>query len=504
MKQLLSIVAILATASVAQADSHGSDKLSHDAEYRVRYQFDQNISGTKDEQPGSQDGIAHRFKLGTTFKASEKLSAHLTLLHNANWGSTDINGSTSLSGHQPTGDSRAVLNGTDNGENMVLVNEAYGVWQVSDSLNVKFGRGSITLGDGNFVSSNDWQNTPFAFEGVLATYMTEAADIAVFGIRYAEWSRVNTTGLTPSVVNQHDDDPESNSYGVSINLKSLPEIFNLVNFHVQQNVSDEIYSLGGTATTGLQTAGTPAIPAFTNLRYGAAIAGETGGFDFHLNYEAEQGTARLGQAEGDLAASMYQIELGYSLPETMNSRFYLLYHSDTGDEDGITGADCAGRIAVGGDCNDDKNVARQRYDGFFYEQHRNAGLMDILAWGNLTYYSAGWTFEPVSDLMIGLHYHMFFRTVDTDTVQFQGANTGFNSAGNGAYTSSLTEAGSGDDNEDLDIGQELDIVATQKFEGGFSITARGGMFMPGEHLKNSKDDQEETYSQLFLEGRMTF
>jgi hypothetical protein len=504
MKTMIAMITVLTISPFAQAEEEVKgqviEKLNITAEYRARYQFDQSPTGIKEDasgnnkQPGNQDAVAHRFKLGTTFKSSEKLSATLTLLHNANWGATDLNGDSTSTGHSPTGDDRAIPNGTNDAENMLLVNEAYGVWQVSDSMAVKFGRGSLTLGDGNLISANDWQATPYAFEGVIASYMTEAADLAVFAVRYAEWQRGSNE--------KHNDDPESNSYGMSVDIKSLPEVFKLVNLHVQQNDLDEIYCAEATSDGGAcDPAGTASLlPRASTLRYGAAIAGQTGGFDFHLNYEAEQGNTRLGTLEGSIAASMYQVELGWSLPETMNTRIYALYHSDTGDDNNN----------VGGDSNADTSeddVSRQRYDGFFYEQHRNAGLMDVLAWGNLTYYSLGFTMEPLSEFYFGVHYHVFSRTTVDDSVQFQGANTGFNGSGNGGLLSNGYSAAA-DVDEELAIGQEVDVVITQNYDGGFSLTAQAGVFMPGAHLKNAEatadESIEEAYTQIMVEGLMTF
>ncbi|MEO0336618.1 MAG: alginate export family protein, partial [Pseudomonadota bacterium] len=329
----------------------------------------------------------------------------------------------------------------------------------------------------------------------IAAYKTESADLSIFGVLYAEWQRGSNE--------RHDDDPESNSYGISLDIKSLPELFNLVNLHVQQIQNDEVYCAETTTDGGAcdTSAGQASVlPQFSNLRYGAVIAGEFQALDFHLNYEAEQGTTRLDSLEGDINASMYQAELGLSFPETMNTRFYVLFHSDTGDNNGNVGGD-----GIADTSNDD--LTRQRYDGFFYEQHRNAGLMDILAWGNLTYYSAGFTMEPMSDLFFGVHYHAFSRTTADDSVQFQGVNTGFNGVGNGSLLSGGYSAAA-DTEEELEIGQEIDVIITQKYDGGFALTGQAGVFLPGAHLKNAEatvdEPIEEAYSLLMIEGRMTF
>lgn len=457
MKKLIALAAILATAGTAYADDHGGDgKFSHNAEYRVRYQYDQNITGDKDTAPSSQDNIVHRFKFGTTFKASEKLSATLTLLHNASWGSNDLGGTTAT-GHSPTGDAKGVQTGTNDAQNMLLVHEAYGNWVVSDSFNLKFGRGNAGLADGALIGENDWQATPYAYEGILGTYEHESFQLQVWGVRFAEWAR--------SVSANHDDDPEANSFGLAFDFKSLPEFLNLVNIHVLQNNNDEIYN----------SANATIVAKAAIMRYGLAIGGETAGLDYKVNYEAESGETENSGTKTDKETMMYQIELGYSMPEVMNSRFYAAYHMDSGTGSGAT-----------------KN---ETYDPYFYELHANAGLMDVVKWGNLTYISVGYTLEPMEDTMVGIHYHMFSRTENNRGID-AGANGG--SMGLGGTANNI--AGNTKDK----IGDEIDLTATKNYGDGFSVTTRAGMFMPGDYLKDTTINKKDTYTQVFVEAKMMF
>ncbi len=459
MKKLIALAAILAVAGTAYADDHGGDgKFTHNAEYRVRYQYDQNITGDKDKAPSSQDNIVHRFKFGTTFKASEKLSATLTLLHNAQWG-VEAGATTN------TNNSGTAVNdgtgGTRNNENHILVNEAYGTWVVSDDFNLKFGRGNGGLADGNLIGENDWEATPYAYEGVVGTYEHESFQLQAWGVRFAEYNDTSANS-------NQDDDAEVNSMGLAFEFKSLPEVLNMVNVHVLYNDADVAFSANNAAVIQNGKAET---------RYGLVIGGETAGLDYKINYESHSGKVKTGTAgtgavaESDREGMMYQVELGYSMPEMMNSRFYALYHSDSGTGTGTT-----------------KN---ETYDPYFYELHSNAGLMDVVMWGNLTYISLGYTLEPMEDTMVGIHYHMFSRT-ETATGTTAGANGG------------SLNLGANNNTKDK-IGDEIDLTATHNYGDGFSVTTRAGMFMPGDYLKDAATiNKGDTYTQVFVEAKMMF
>src|SRR5690606_12681541 len=108
----------------------------------------------------------------------------------------------------------------------------------------------------------------------------------------------------------------------------------------------------------------------------------------------------------------------------MKSRVYVLYHQDTGN-DGSSATE------------------NSTYQSYFYSKHYNAGLMDVVGWGNLTDLAIGWTLEPVDATTVGLHYHMFTKTEEQ-----------------GAITSGLNGAAAlnGVTSTKDEIGQEIDLV----------------------------------------------
>lgn len=470
MKKLLIMAGIMGV--TAQAHAQGSSEFSHSAEFRARYQFDQNINNIANDPQNSQDAFEHRFKLDTTFRASEQFSAHLSLIHNAVWGSTNQGAANS------TGNTGVAINdGIGNAENMVLVQEAYGHWMVNDSVSLKGGRMTYQIADGSVIGINDWQQTPYSFDGGVVSYEMEHVKVDAIGFRLAEWDQTITGG------DRTNQDPENNLFGLSIDIKTMPEWLKMINLHVLQNNAGDVRAIAGTDTP--DSRGFGAAGKLNLLRYGVAIGGDAMNIDYKVNYNAHNGKIEVaGTPNTELNGDMFQIELGYTLPEVMNSRFYVLYHQSSGaDEQGKGG-----------------------YDPFLYELHHNAGRMDIFQWGNLSYFQFGYHLMPTDTLKVGIDYIMFSRTEKTDDV-----NLGRLGSRLGRASSGLTARNGATNLRDLSdrLGDEIDLIAEKSYDNGLTIVGRAGMFMPGDFFKATSAAgttvvADKTYTQFFLEARMNF
>jgi hypothetical protein len=120
--------------------------------------------------------------------------------------------------------------------------------------------------------------------------------------------------------------------------------------------------------------------------------------------------------------------------------------------------------------------------------------MDIVRWGNLTYFDVMASVMPMEDLEAGVAYYMFSRTSSGS----QSSSTLFG-ANYGSLQGKSTESA---------IGSELDVFANKKYESNFKIGAHFGMFMPDSYLKNtngvSAGKQDQTIMQGMLQGTMAF
>jgi Alginate export len=430
MKKLIALLAVLGFAGTANA-ADGAD-FSHSGEFRLQYQNDANADWDDSADDTDQDWN-QRLRWGTTVRAGEKLTGHFTLVHNAAWGSNADQTPDDIS--IPAGTDAA--GGAAGTNNILIVNEAYASWMVNDSWSLRFGRGSFTMADGRFVSANDFNAVSKAFDGGMASWDQEWARWSFFAVEGAKGLvSPNTMGLF---------------FGFAADFKSLPSFLKSANLHVVQVKRDaDDYNVGGTVLT---------LPDQDNLKVGFVVTGEAGAADWRVNYETESGDN--GNGAQDISTSMYDLEAGYKLGWN-DTRIHLGYHSDSGS----TGAD------------------DETYDGFHYDTHANAGLMDVLGWGNLTYMRAGATISPKEGLTVGLEYLAFTMT-EEDQGSYQNV---------GALGTTASVAG-----ED-DLGTEIDVWVSKKYTNNFSITGRYSTFAPGEAIVADGDDR----TQVYVESKLTF
>ena len=440
MRKLLALLAVLAIVPAANAENN----LTTSAEFRTRVQNDTDTTGNQDTGI-TQNSWSHRLKVNLDFNAGEKFSAHATLLHNSMWG--QFEGTTG----NATGDTGAGLrDGVGDNENMLLVNEAFGTWMLSDSTSLRFGRGAFTLADGSVIGKNDWEAQPYAFEGVMATHDMEFGRISGFYVKFADFASAASA----------IEDPEVGAYGLSLDIKAVPDAIKMLNVHVLKINQDE---LTATAKEGEDI-----------MRYGLTVGGDVAGVDYNFTYASVGGEEIRSRATGsdaanvDISSSMMDLKAGYTLADVMGLRVGIDYHSDTGTKASST--------------------KTETYDSFYYDMHDNAGAMDIFKWGNLTYMGVNVSLEPMDNTKVGVDYYMFSQT-EKDQV---GAMTGANGAAFAAAADTTKDA----------LGTEIDLWASHKYDNGLETYARYSMFTPGDEYKSA--GKEDAFTMIFLEAKMTF
>lgn len=448
---LLGLLSCGLTAQAAKVD------YQFNTEYRVRGQYSHNPLGKS--YPGNNDILEHRLKLGGAAKISERFSFAGTLLHNAIWGSEDyrVTGGTGDTGY-------AQHNGIGNYDNMILVQEAYGSWILNESMALKFGRAAMAMGDGTVIGTNDYLRTPNSFEGVGLAYETDYARFNAWGVRLANYTRA------PGASGASDPDPQANALGISADLKRLPPFLKMANIHVIRNTKATTPNAHEDRSRFGQN----------GYRYGVAVKGDYSALDYRASYAGistnyyDQTAVNGPVTKYDGNAWMLDLEAGFRLA-VMDSRVFARYHTDSGD--GSTGT-----------------VKASTYDPYFYEQHANSGHMDMLRWGNLTFYSLGFTMKPMDQFTVGIEGYVFKKTQQQDRVY-----TGFN--GGDWLSEDVQNAGTFVKNSS-NIGSELDLYAEKVYDGGFSVLGRVGYFMAGDFLKDNQ--RPEAVTQVFLQGRMQF
>ena len=451
MKKILGLlVVLLTTPSVL---THGAE-VTMKGDLRLRHVADMDKDGDAKTHPGTQSYWEQRFKLGTTFRAGEKFTGVVVLLHNHFWGNQLMSPETD---GYPNSATPNVLTA----DNSLTVNEAFGNWMVSDELMFRFGRGSFEMADGSVIAKNDYQAAATAFDGMAAIYDLEALRSIFWYVSFAD------------VLSESGDD-EASSYGLSFDIKSLPDWAKMLNIHIIQNNSDTIIIDRTVYHSDTVSIEKETIPKTSTMRYGVTFGGDVmGGLDYNLVYASHSGTIGSDKNELDMSGTMMDIKLGYSLPDVMNLRIYGGYHSDTGSNKPTE------KIGT--------------YDAFFYDFHANAGEMDVLEWGNLTYSNIGLTLDPIEDVTLGAGYFMFEATEGVDGFHA----TGGISQGSSTLWSKASQA-------NTDLGTEFDLWVTKKYNDQLSISLTYSQFAPGDYFAMENGGSYDTYSQLFIEGHLSF
>ncbi|PIT99758.1 MAG: hypothetical protein COT74_08200 [Bdellovibrionales bacterium CG10_big_fil_rev_8_21_14_0_10_45_34] len=447
MKRLLPVIAGTMLASTFASAQETEFKWN--AEMRTRYFSDENrdLNSVKD----NQNLIRQRNKLGVSFMKGEDLSGHITILNNIGWG----NHATATNAGTPQ---------QNDPNNTAMVHEAWGAWKVNENLSWMMGRRGLDVADQTVVSTNEWEDVPTVFEGAGLIFDYDFGKIALVGVKGAE---LGNGAPNPNTIGGTSTDAESVYYGIIFDAKNLPDALKIASLHILQKNTDT-----GAAGNAKEN----------QTRYGITLAGDVSGFDFRGTYAGHTGkvTAPASTTDVDRNASMFDLGLGYTAAEFMNARLGVTYHQDTGDDSTTPNTN-------------------EGYDSFHYYRHGNAGMMDYLRWGNLTYFDVAFSIEPWEGGKVGANYLVFSRTSDKGGVF---TNTTAGNSTSAVQSTTPTIANGSLKSGEKALGTELDLYVSHNYNNGMDITARYGMFTVGEAIKNG--GTIENASQFMLEGKMSF
>ncbi len=196
MKKLITLLAVFGVATTAYADDH----MKQNGSFRVIYNNTNNTTNFDDNTGDKKKDIMQRLIWAPTFKVSDAVSVHATLVHSSVWGNNEDQ----------------IPGGQNNENDSLIVNEAYANWMVNDESMIRVGRGSYTAADGRVISANSWEQVAKAFEGLMYSHDAEFARAGLFAVRGATGNGSNDSG---------------NFFGANIDFKNLPEFFKMANLH---------------------------------------------------------------------------------------------------------------------------------------------------------------------------------------------------------------------------------------------------------------------------------
>ena len=302
---------------------------------------------------------------------------------------------------------------------------AYGNWNITDELELRLGHIPYEIGP-SFVSQNHYEPFPYMFKGVFLFYSAQFVNFNLWGA-YPPKQRV---GLTKEKGPRY-------SLGAAIDVKVAMEVFKKINLHLIY-LTDSFRKEDSSNKTS---------------RYGLSLEGDMGSqkIDYNisfagLNFKAQQ--------------TMLNIETGYSYPKWHDIRAFIIFHRDTG-----------------------------KYNPWLYDRHENAGLMDMLQWGNLTYALLGWSISLPKDFDIQLQLLRFQRTEKGPSHL-------------GRYGASSLKEPSSESGPKI-LGDEVDLQIIKTFSEAFETHLLGGVFIPKSGALSLLKNQD-VISQLQLTALYKF
>lgn len=390
-------------------------------DYRLRGQYLENAAiGSSD----SQDFYNHRMIVSGKMVPNDSVQAHFSINLNQNLGSEDRFGFAGIRDEDPDDEDVQILT-------------AYGDWAFGSAFSFKFGRMDLNWGNEAVISVNNDDQRPFFFDGVVFTYDAAGFSFSSGALKISDWITANS--------DSGDVDPDESAYFVSIDFKPLSRLVEKSQIFFLRLQSDNF------------TTPSVSIEGSSLNRLGFSASGSSGALFYNLDYVSLLGSYNGGQSA---AAWMGNLKLGLRFGDKTPSEFFLKGHFDSGDK-----ADTA-----------DKN---EGYRPLYYNHHEYAGLMDLLAWGNLNYLGAGFSFlrKERSEFMLQA---LWFRLSETNQGPSSISYLGFGDSSD-LIDQNVFQNSNGVESSDL--GFEVDFLFKRTFSSKAYVEFIAGIFMPGEYLE---------------------
>ena len=325
-------------------------------------------------------------------------------------------------------------------------------WFINEDLELKFGRIRYQNHFHQIVSLNDYESLFHTFDGFFLEYSTRVFHVNLWGSLYSpallEYStssfNINFWGSRFPRRKIKTEPAQDLKYGLGffLDIKSDSDDFiDHLNLHV-------VY-LGEAGDKAMQN----------TSRYGIGLEGTINPVNLDYTLVAI-GHGR--EMRFKLEEHMYHLQLSYSYPAFFNSHFFAGYHTDSA-----------------------------KYDPWLYDSHKNAGLLDLFSWGNLSYYflGLGASINSLFDVQVSFH-DLSFSKEGSVSLGFWGTRL------EGKNEISIT-------GDRKNLGKELDIQFQKKIKKNFEIHLLAGLFIPSLVFKKFFKNKS-VYKNIQLTGYYKF
>lgn len=313
---------------------------------------------------------------------------------------------------------------------------AYGDWNLGSSFYLHFGRLDLNWGNEALVSRNSDDQRLYSFDGLDFGYDSASFKVSAGVLRVGEWASQTTASTF---------DSNESAYFARLVLKSFFSFVDSVEGYFFRLQSDD-FSQDGITLVGSSV-----------NRLGFTL--KTSYQNLFLNADFVNLQGSLNSSE-KLASSMLDLEGGVLWGDQVKKGISLVYHTDSGD-DSSTGDTV------------------ETYRPLYYNHHKYAGLMDVFAWGNLTYYGVKFnvSFWDKNDFML--------QTLIMGRSEKSLGPRPINYFGYGLEQDFINEDVSKNTAgvRDNSLGLEVDFVYKRKFTSKAYVEFIAGVFAPGSYME---------------------
>lgn len=453
MKRILLSVFAVAITAVWVAPVSAAD-VTLGGQYRLRGEYTNNLDFDKSANDHN-DSWGQRVRLTANAKATDDTTVKITLQDTRKWGTTQA----TAGGPAVTDNETANTTGTPNALDL---HESYmNVENVLDSgVAFRAGRQELSYGDERLIGAFNWSNNGRSFDALKAVYKSDIVNVDLFTSKIIERTVTNT---------------DTNFHGLYATIKAIPD--NVIDVYFLQlkdnnsNGANAVNPFGFGSTIGNTdlTEGGAAVngggdPSKLNT-FGVRVKGAVSGLDYTAELPVQRGTISTNKKEYNIKAYAFAAKLGYNLPTPMKARVGAEYDYASGDKDAGTAG------------NADTDL--QTFFNLFPTNHDKLGLMDTQAWRNVKAWNLNATLEPTDKLKLLVSYWDFSLAQKNDA-WYSAAQ--WNNNTNTAATS-VRRANS--NNGSKDLGNEIDLVATYKYNAAVSAELGYAHYFAGKFAENN-------------------
>ncbi len=329
-------------------------------------------------------------------------------------------------------------------------------------LTLRVGRQTLVYGDERLIGAFDWNNVGRAFDGAKAMIrLADDLQLDLFATKIAELDDTVAEGESiapfaptlafPGPNPTEGGDEDQNFYGAYGMWKPGEQTVDAYLLYLEDN-SPEVAARGVGAGTPIQVHATDEDLKLWTV--GTRVKGPIlAGFDYGF-----EGAYQFGEgANLDIAAFALHGEIGYALPLFAKTRLAIEANYASGDDD---------------PADDDFTT----FSNLFPTNHLHYGYMDRIGWSNNENYAIKLDSKITDKLSAKVHAWYFRLAEEEDALFHAGGGTIF---------------GPGAANGEDEIGQEIDLVATYKYNKVLTFEGAYARFFVGDAVEKAKADAED-------------